>query len=63
MQDYRLYCLDGVQRIARAADVIRAPSDDDAVEAARRTYRLPYHHARMSAMRPRGLLRSCLVAS
>jgi hypothetical protein len=35
MQDYRLYCLDGVKRIARAADVISAPSDEDAVAAAR----------------------------
>ena len=36
MQDYRLYCLDGVKRIARAADVISAQSDEEAVAAARR---------------------------
>ena len=35
-QDYRLYCLDGAKHIARAADVIRADSDEDAVIAARR---------------------------
>ena len=35
MQNYRLYCLDGAKRIARAADVIRAESDEEAVAAAR----------------------------
>ncbi len=35
MRDYRLYCLDGAKRIARAADVIRADTDDEAVAAAR----------------------------
>ena len=35
MQNYRLYCLDGVKRIARAADVIAAQSDDEAIAAAR----------------------------
>ena len=35
MTDYRLYCLDGTRRIARAAEVIRADGDDQAVRAAR----------------------------
>ena len=35
MRDYRLYCLDGAKRIARAADVIRAHTDAEAVAAAR----------------------------
>ena len=36
MRDYRLYCLDGAKRIARAAEVISASSDQDAVAAARK---------------------------
>lgn len=35
MTDYKLYCLDGAKRIARAADVISARSDEEAVAAAR----------------------------
>jgi hypothetical protein len=35
MRDYRLYCLDGTKRIQRAADVISAVSDDDAITLAR----------------------------
>ncbi len=35
MQTYRLYCLDGARRIQRAADVINAPSDEEAVAQAR----------------------------
>ncbi len=35
MHDYRLYCLDGAKRIARAADVIQAQSDEEATAAAR----------------------------
>jgi len=35
MRDYKLYCLDGVKRIQRAADVISASSDEDAVDQAR----------------------------
>lgn len=35
MGDYRLYCLDGAKRIQRAAEVIAASSDDDAVAQAR----------------------------
>jgi hypothetical protein len=35
MRDYRLYCLDGAKRIARAADVISAQNDEDAVAQAR----------------------------
>jgi hypothetical protein len=35
MGDYRLYCLDGAKRIQRAAEVISAPSDDQAIAAAR----------------------------
>lgn len=34
MRDYRLYCLDGVKRIARAAEVIQAESDEEATAAA-----------------------------
>ena len=34
MRDYRLYCLDGEKRIQRAADVITASCDDDAVAQA-----------------------------
>ena len=35
MRDYRLYCLDGTKRIQRAADVISAVSDEDAITLAR----------------------------
>ena len=35
MPDYKLYCLDGARRIARAPDVIEAASDEQAVAAAR----------------------------
>ncbi len=35
MADYKLYCLDGERRIARAPDVIRADSDEQALAAAR----------------------------
>ncbi len=35
MANYRLYCLDGAGRITGAADVIEAPSDEDAIAAAR----------------------------
>jgi hypothetical protein len=35
MRDYRLYCVDGTKRIQRAADVISAVSDDDAITLAR----------------------------
>ena len=35
MGDYRLYYLDGAKRIQRAADVIIATSDDDAVAQAK----------------------------
>ena len=34
MTEYRLYCLDGANRITRA-EGIRAASDDEAIEAAR----------------------------
>lgn len=34
MRDYRLYCLDGAKRIQRAANVISASNDDQAVEQA-----------------------------
>ena len=34
MREYRLYCLDGAKRIQRAAEVITAPSDEDAVAIA-----------------------------
>ena len=34
MLDYRLYCLDGARRIAHAADVISAESDEQAVAQA-----------------------------
>ena len=39
MRDYRLYCLDGVKRIARAAEVITAGSDDEAVAQARELHK------------------------
>jgi hypothetical protein len=35
MRDYRLYCLDGAKRIQRAAEVISAPNDGEAVAKAR----------------------------
>ena len=35
MPEYKLYCLDGAKRIARAADVLCADSDEKAVAAAR----------------------------
>lgn len=35
MPEYKLYRLDGAKRIARAADVLSADSDDDALAAAR----------------------------
>ena len=35
MEDYRLYCLDGAQRIQRAAEVINARSDEEAIAQAR----------------------------
>ena len=35
MRDYRLYCLDGTKRIQRAADVISAASDDEAIVLAK----------------------------
>lgn len=35
MPDYKLYCLDGARRIARAPDVISAESDEEAIAAAR----------------------------
>lgn len=35
MRKYRLYCLDGTRRIQRAADVISAGTDEDAIEIAR----------------------------
>jgi hypothetical protein len=35
MRDYKLYCLDGTRRIQRAADVISAKSDQDAIDIAR----------------------------
>jgi hypothetical protein len=35
MEDYRLYCLDGAKRIQRAAEVIHAASDEEAVAQAR----------------------------
>jgi len=35
MRDYRLYCLDGAKRIAKAAEVISADSDEEATAAAR----------------------------
>jgi hypothetical protein len=34
MRDYRLYCLDGAKRIQRAADLISASDDDQALEQA-----------------------------
>ena len=34
MSDYRLYCLDGAGKISRV-EVISAPTDDEAVTAAR----------------------------
>jgi hypothetical protein len=35
MPEYKLYCLDGAKRIARAAEVLSADSDDQALAAAR----------------------------
>ena len=35
MPEYKVYCLDGAKRIARAADVLCADSDEQAVAAAR----------------------------
>ena len=35
MRDYKLYCLDGAKRIQRAADVICASTDEDAIAQAR----------------------------
>lgn len=35
MPDYKLYCLDGAKRIQRAADVIRASSDEAAIAQVR----------------------------
>ncbi len=35
MPDYKLYCLDGAKRIQRAADVISANTDEDAIAQAR----------------------------
>ena len=35
MANYRLYCLDGAGRITGAADVIEAPSDEEAIAIAR----------------------------
>ncbi len=35
MRDYKLYCLDGAKRIYRAADVICAITDEDAIAQAR----------------------------
>ena len=35
MRDYKLYSLDGTKRIQRAADVISAASDDDAIALAK----------------------------
>jgi len=35
MPDYKLYCLDGAKRIQRVADVISAPSDEDAIAQVR----------------------------
>jgi hypothetical protein len=35
MRDYRLYCLDGTRHIQRAAEVIKAPCDEDAIDIAR----------------------------
>lgn len=35
MPEYKLYRLDGAKRIARAADVLSADSDEQAVAAAR----------------------------
>ena len=36
MPGYKLYCLDGAGRITGVAELIEAPSDEDALEAARR---------------------------
>ena len=35
MPDYKLYCLDGAKRIQRAADVIHAARDEDAIAQVR----------------------------
>ena len=35
MREYRLYCLDGAKRIQRAAEVIAAQDDDNAIDIAR----------------------------
>ena len=35
MAQYRLYCLDGAQRIAGAAEMVEGADDDAAIEAAR----------------------------
>ena len=35
MPEYKLYCLDGAKRIARAADVLCADSDEQAIAEAR----------------------------
>ena len=35
MADYKLYCLDGAKRIQRAADVISAATDEDAIAQVR----------------------------
>ena len=35
MREYRLYCLDGAKRIQRAAEVITAQGDKNAIDIAR----------------------------
>ncbi|MEO8547259.1 MAG: hypothetical protein ABI422_02715 [Sphingomicrobium sp.] len=35
MSDYKLYCLDGAKRIQRAAEVISAKSDKEAIAQAK----------------------------
>ena len=35
MPEYKLYCLDGAKRIARAAEVLSADCDEQAIAAAR----------------------------
>lgn len=35
MPEYKVYCLDGAKRIARAAEVLSAAGDEQAIAAAR----------------------------
>ena len=41
MPGYKLYCLDGAGHINGAAELIDAPSDEEAIEQVRRMHRGP----------------------